>query len=136
LVKGNAFNLFYNKIWSTKLRVLHFLIGIFNEIEVPLIVEFLNIDCAVLFLCPIRLSKLKFPPFFVWICMGICNHMSNFEILSPEPQHSYQQCRQIRSKLGSRNLWNLLNKTLISPFWVEICMGGTTPLSFGYKIAE
>jgi hypothetical protein len=42
--------------------------------------------------------------------------------------------------------WNLLNKIFISPFWVEICMGGTlntqnskilsTPLSLKYKIVE
>jgi hypothetical protein len=31
LVKGNAFNLFYNKIRSIKLRVQHFLVGICME---------------------------------------------------------------------------------------------------------
>jgi hypothetical protein len=55
-----------------------------------------NIYYAVLFLGPIRFSKLKSLTFLVGICMG---RMSNFETLNsffvPEPQHSYQKCRQI-----------------------------------------
>jgi hypothetical protein len=69
--------------------------------EYPSKVNFLNINGAVLFLDPIRFSKLKFPPFLVGICMGGNLNISNFKILSmcvcSWPQFYSQTCHQINS---------------------------------------
>jgi hypothetical protein len=66
----DAFNLFYNKIWSTKLRIQHFLIGIFMWDSIRMS-NFKLLSMQFCSWAPICFLKLKFAPFLVGICMEV-----------------------------------------------------------------